>query len=154
VKEKFCDPNFSVKVITFTIKMTAANGMCSFGAGNVGTYNSTFTKKDIPAQVFNNPAGQFNYTQLLSQAKTQTYVITELFNSSNISPSVFTTFLPNETFPTTDFLSAPAPIHPSLIIRSTKTSNLMTTTVPTMINAITDSTLVVIKTPIPVPTSM
>jgi len=148
VKEKYCDPNFSIKVThaAYRIKITATNGMCSFGTGNVGTYNSTFNEKDIAAQVFNNPAGQFNYTQLLSQAKTQIYVITELFGSSNISPSVFTTFLPNETFPTTDFLSAPAPIHPSLIIRPTKTSNLMTTTIPTMINTITDSTTIT-KTP-------
>lgn len=121
--------------------------MCSFGVGNVGTYNSTFTERDIAAQVFNNPAGQYNYTQLLSQAKNQTYVITELFGNSNISPSVFTTFLPNETFPTTDFLSAPAPIHPSLImITPTKTSIIMTTTVPTMINTITSKTSITMTT--------
>ena len=84
--------------------------MCSYGAGNVGTYNSTFEQEDITAQAFNNPAGRYNYTQLLNQARSQTYVITELFNNSDISPTVFNIFLPNEAIPTTDFLSVTVPI--------------------------------------------
>ena len=84
--------------------------MCSYGADNVGTYNSTFMQEDITAQAFNNPAGRYNYTQLLNQARSQTYIITELFNNSDISPTMFNIFLPNEAIPTTDFLSIAVPI--------------------------------------------
>ena len=89
--------------------------MCSYGIGNVGTYNSTFVREDIAAQTFNNPAGQFNYTQLLDQARNQTYIITELFNNSDISNSISNIFLPNEPYPTTDFLSVTVPIDIDLL---------------------------------------
>ena len=112
-KETLCDPNFSIKYLSFTFKTTAANGVCSFGVENVGTYNSTFMQEDIAAQAFTNPAGQYNYSQLLNQAKTQTYVITELFDDYHISPSIFNIFLSNEMIPSTDFLSA---VDPSIII--------------------------------------
>ena len=111
-KETLCDPTFSQQFLSFTFKTTSANGNCSFGLGNVGTYNSTFMEEDIAYQAFNNPAGQYNYTQLLNQAEMQTYIITELFNDPDISPSMFNIFLPNEAIPTTDFLSAPAPDGP------------------------------------------
>ena len=87
--------------------------MCSYGAGNTGTYNSTFFQRDIIDQAYGNPAGNFNYTQLLSQAKTQTYVLTELFNETDISESIFSVFVPDETLPTITFLSAEPPIDPS-----------------------------------------
>ena len=99
-------------VLVYTFKTTSANGMCSFGPGNVGSYNRTFIEEDIAYQAFNNPAGQFNYSQLLDEAKKQTYIITGLFNNSDISPSMFNIFLPDETIPTTDFLTAPAPDGP------------------------------------------
>ena len=120
-KDTLCDPTFSMMVFAYTFKTTAANGMCSYGPGNVGTYNSTFTEEDIAYQAFNNPAGQYNYSQLLNQAKMQTYIITELFNNSGISSSMFNIFLPDEMIPTTDFLTAPAPGDPTIagIIHST-----------------------------------
>ena len=111
-RETLCDPSFSRRLLHYTFKTTAANGMCSFGLGNVGSYNSTFTEEDIAYQAFNNPAGQYNYTQLLDEAEMQTYIITELFNDPDISSSVFNVFLPDETIPTTDFLAAPAPDDP------------------------------------------
>ena len=111
-KETLCDPTFNMSIIHYTFKTTAANGMCSFGPGNVGSYSSTFTEEDIAYQVFDNPAGQYDYTQLVEEAEMQTYIITELFNDSDISPSMFNIFLPDETIPTTDFLIAPAPDGP------------------------------------------
>lgn len=145
VKGKFCDPSFSLASgIYEKIKSTSANGECSFGVGSVGTYNSTFTKQDIAAQTFNNPAGQFNYTQLLNQAKDQTYMITELFDNWHISPSLFTIFLPNETIPTTDFLSAPAPNGPDKIVTTDiKPTKVQSTAISTVINATLDE----MKTP-------
>ena len=112
VKETVCDPTFSQQFLSYTFKTTSANGNCSFGLGNVGIYNSTFMEEDIAYQAFNNPAGQYNYTQLHNQAEMQTYIITELFNDPDISSSMFNIFLPNEAIPTTDFLSAPAPDGP------------------------------------------
>ena len=87
--------------------------MCSYGAGNIGTYNRTFFQKDIIDQAYGNPAGKFNYAQLLSQAKMQTYVLTELFNETDISESIFSVFMPDEMLPTTTFLSAEPPIDPN-----------------------------------------
>ena len=98
--------------------MTQPNGMCSYGVCNVGHYNSTFEKKDIADQCFN-PAGQFDHDQLISQAKNQTYVLTELFNTTDIPQSLFSVFLPNETFPTTTFLDAVAPTKPTIIPNTT-----------------------------------
>ena len=101
---------------SITFKSTATNGMCSYGVGNTGSYTSTFTKYDITDQVYNNPAGQFDCEQLLNQAKQQTYVITELFSSTSCIPkSVFSVFLPYETFPTTDFLRARKPSDPNSV---------------------------------------
>ena len=97
----------------FDIKLVAENGMCSYGVGNVGTYNSTFTKRNVIDQAYDNPAGYYNYTELISQAKGQTYVLTRLLGNTDISESVFLVFLPNETLPTTDFLSAPPPADPN-----------------------------------------
>ena len=111
-KETLCDPSFSQQFLGLTFKTSSANGNCSFGLGNVGTYNSIFKEEDIAYQAFNNPAGQYNYTQLHNQAEMQTYIITELFNDPDISSSMFNIFLPNEAIPTTDFLSAPAPDGP------------------------------------------
>lgn len=95
-----------------TLKVISANGMCSYGVGNTGNYTSMFSKRDIKDQVYSNPAGQFDYIQLVNQAKMQTYVITELFDTSStcISKSLFSLFLPHKTFPTTDFLNAPPPV--------------------------------------------
>ena len=123
-KETLCDPSFNQMFRGYTFKTTSANGNCSFGLGNVGTYNSTFMEEDIAYQAFNNPAGQYNYTQLHNQAEMQTYIITELFNDPDISSSMFNIFLPNEAIPTTDFLSAPAPDGPIII---TPTSVQLTT---------------------------
>jgi len=95
------------------IQLTAPNGICSHGVGNVGTYNSNFFSADVTEQVFNNPAGRYDYKQLIDQAKGQTYIITDLFNNSNIPESMFSTFLPNDTMPTTAFLSDPAPTDPN-----------------------------------------
>ena len=113
-KEALCDPSFSQTFFGYTFKTTSANGNCSFGLGDVGTYNSTFMEEDIAYQAFNNPAGQYNYTQLHNQAEIQTYIITELFNDpdTNISSQMFNIFLPDEAIPTTDFLSAPVPDGP------------------------------------------
>ena len=76
----------------------------------MGTYNSMFTSTEIADQVFNNPAGRFDYEQLLEQAMGQTYIVTDLFvEDSGIPESLFSTYLPNDTMPTTEFLSAPPP---------------------------------------------
>ena len=83
--------------------------MCSYGVGNVGTYNSSFTGVDINEQAFNNPAGRYNYSELVAQAMNQTYVINELFDNSGVPQSLFLTFLPNDTMPNTSFLFAPTP---------------------------------------------
>ena len=115
VKERFCNPTFSIEYSGLSLQITAENGMCSYGVGNVGTYNSTFVREDIAVQTFNNPAGRFNYTQLLDQARNQTYIITELFNNSDIPNSIFNIFLPDEPYPTTDFLSVTVPIDIDLL---------------------------------------
>ena len=86
--------------------------MCSYGIGNVGTYISSFASTEIADQAFNNPAGQYNYTQLLGQAMSQAYIVTDLFENSDIPESLFSTFLPDESMPTTEFLSASAPTEP------------------------------------------
>jgi len=96
------------------IKLTAENGMCSYGVGNVGTYNSIFIQRDVVDQAYDNPAGYYNYTELIDQAKDQTYVLTRLFNKTDIPESVFSVFLPNETLPTTDFLFVKAPVNRNL----------------------------------------
>ena len=131
-KETLCDPTFSMSIIHYTFKTTAANGMCSFGLGNVGSYNSTFTEEDIAYQAFNNPAGQYNYTQLIDEAEMQTYIITELFNNSDVSPSMFNIFLPDERIPTTDFLTAPAPDGP-IIITTTSVQSTTSLVAPTTV---------------------
>lgn len=127
---EICDPDFSIPIsnvatiiptlspfITpppvITINLTAPNGMCSYGVGNTGNYDSSFSKIDIKDQAFGNPAGKFCYGQLLSQAKMQTYIITELFGSTCIPKSVFSVFLPYNTCPTTDFLNAQPPTDPN-----------------------------------------
>ena len=116
--QKFCGPEFTVPVSGLEFKITSENGMCSFGVGNVGTYNSTFTKRNVIDQAYDNPAGFFNYTELIDQAKSQTYVIIDLFSNTEIPRSVFSVFLPNEVFPTIDFLSAPPPVNPIATISS------------------------------------
>ena len=95
--------------------LTAADGMCSYGIGNVGTYNSDFTSTDIASQVFNNPAGRYDYGQLIGQAMNQTYIVTDLFENLDDPSSLFSTFLPGETLPTTEFLSAPPPAEPPTV---------------------------------------
>ena len=106
--------------------------MCSYGVGNTGTYISTFTQEDIGVQTLNNPAGQFNYTQLLNQARNQTYVITELFSNSDISPTLFNVFLPNEEIPNTDFLSVTVPIDLSTVTTTTTTATTTTAAISVM----------------------
>ena len=78
----------------------------------MGTYDSSFTSTDIADQAFNNPAGRYDYGQLLGQAMNQTYIVNGLFENSDIPESLFSTFLPAETMPTTEFLSASAPTAP------------------------------------------
>ena len=80
--------------------------MCSYGIGNEGTYNSSFTSTDIANQIFNNPAGRCDYEQLLGQAMNQTFIVTDQFENSDILESLFSTFLPDEPMPSTEFLSA------------------------------------------------
>ena len=89
--------------------------MCSYGIGNVGTYDSSFTSTEIADQAFNNPAGRYNYEQLLEQAMGQSYIVTDLFESPNISETLYFTFLPNETVPTTEFLLASPPTAPPTV---------------------------------------
>ena len=101
--QKICSPEFNIPVSGFNFKVTAENGMCSYGVGNVGTYNSTFTKRDVIDQVHDNPAGQFDYDELIGQAKEQTYVLTSLFSTTDIPEAVFSVFVPNEIIPTTIF---------------------------------------------------
>ena len=120
--------------------------MCSYGTGNVGTYNSTFVREDIAVQTFNNPAGRFNYTQLLDQARNQTYMITELFENSDISPTVFNIFLPDEAFPTTDFLSVTVPIDLSTVTTTNITPTKTQSSAISDIQTVTDSSSAVIKT--------
>ena len=115
--------------------------MCSYGVCNVGHYNSTFEKKDIADQCFN-PAGQFDYDQLISQAKNQTYVLTELFSTTDIPQSIFSVFLPKETLPTTKFLGAPAPTKPTIIPTTTCTAKPSSKPTPTPV-----TTSIVIPTP-------
>lgn len=129
VPEQFCDPSVRVSTFALTFSMTAPNGMCSYGVGNVGTYNSSFAITDISKQVFKNPAGQYNYTQLIDQAVNQIYVITDLFNNSNIPDSLFSAFLPDDTMPTTAFLHAPAPSK-STTDTSPSTTNISPSTKP------------------------
>lgn len=160
VKEKFCNPTFSIEYSGLTFQTTAENGMCSYGAGNAGTYNSTFVQEDIATQTLNNPAGQYNYTQLLNQARSQTYIITELFSNSDISPTMFNIFLPDEAIPTTDFLSITEPIDLSKVMTTnitptkTQSSTLSTVTDISDIQTVTDSSsAVTITSPAAVPTS-
>ena len=103
VLEEFCSPISSIPVSGSDIKLIKEDGICSYGVGNVGTYNSTFTKRDVIDQVHDNPAGYYNYNELIGQAKEQTYVLTSLFSKVNALESVLSVFLPNETFPTTTF---------------------------------------------------
>ena len=110
--------------------------MCSYGVGNIGTYNNIFTLEDIGVQTLNNPAGRFNYTQLLNQARSQTYIITELFSNSDISPTLFNVFLPNEEIPMTDFLSVTMPIDLSTV---TTTTTIAASTKTTVINVMKTS---------------
>ena len=91
-----------------------ADGRCSLGVGNtVESYASTFSGLDIRDQPYNNPAGQFKYSQLLAQAKMQTHVLTELFDNTCVPKSVFSAFIPNTKLPTTDYLSAQPPTDPN-----------------------------------------
>ena len=110
---EYCSPGFTVEVSGFPFQITAPNGMCSYGIGNVGTYDSSFTSTDIADQVFDNPAGRYDYEQLLGQAMNQTFIVTDLFENSDIPQSLFSTFLPDEPMPSTEFLSASAPTGPS-----------------------------------------
>ena len=64
--------------------------MCSYGVHNVGQYVSKFTGRDIRDQVFDNPAGQFNYNQLIVQARNQTYILNELMTDLMMSDSTTT----------------------------------------------------------------
>ncbi|XP_065903024.1 uncharacterized protein [Dysidea avara] len=111
--EELCSPNFSIPVSTFEMKIVSENGMCSYGVGNVGSYNNTFTRTDVLDQAYNNPAGYYNYTELIDQANTQTYVLTRLFDKTDIPESVFSVFLPDETLPTTNFLFVKPPTNPN-----------------------------------------
>ena len=79
----------------------------------MGTYDSSFTSTDIADQAFNNPAGRYDYEQLLGQAMNQTFIVTDLFENSDIPESLFSTFLPDEPMPSTEFLSAPPPTDPN-----------------------------------------
>ena len=110
---EFCSPDFSINVFTLQIRVTAPNGMCSYGVGNVGTYISSFTGRDISDQVYDNPAGQYDYSSLIDQAMDQTYILTELFTDNNIPQAVFSTFLPDEMLPSTQFLTEEAPEDPN-----------------------------------------
>jgi len=105
--------------------------MCSYGVGNVGTYNSTFTQRDVMDQAYDNPSGYYNYTELIDQAKNQTYVITDLFNNTDIPKSVFSVFLPYEAFPSTEFLSLPPPVNPTTIPSSIVCPSSSSFAVPT-----------------------
>ena len=110
---EFCSPGNRIEVSGFSLSITSPNGMCSYGIGNVGTYNSSFISTEIADQVFNNPAGRFDYEQLVEQAMGQTYIVSDLFvEDSGIPESEFSTYLPNDTMPTTEFLSAPPPTAP------------------------------------------
>lgn len=111
---EFCSPDYMIEVVGRPLQITAPNGMCSYGIGKVGTYNSTFISMRIADQIFNNPAGRYNYKELIDQAMSQTYVVTDLFTNSDVPESLFSMFLPNETMPTTEFLSAPAPTNPNV----------------------------------------
>ena len=88
------------------LKITAGNGGCSYGVDNIGTYNSNFNRGDVVDQVNENPAGSFDYAELIDETKKYTYVVTELFKSTNISESVFSIFLPRNKLPTTTFHDA------------------------------------------------
>lgn len=116
--KRFCSPDFSVEFFGLQFQVTEANGRCSYGVCNVGHYNETYKKQDVVDQCFN-PAGQFNYDQLINQAKNQTYVLTKLFSTTEIPKSVFSVFLPGETLPTTKFLEAPAPVKPTVNTNTT-----------------------------------
>ena len=152
--EAFCSPDFIVEFLGLKFPVTQANGMCSYGVCNVGYYNSTFEKKDIADQCFN-PAGQFDYDQLINQAKNQTYVITELFSTTEIPKSVFSVYLPKETFPTTKFLYAPAPSKPTIIpsttCMATTSSISMPITTPPVTSAILPTTSSILPTTSPIP---
>ena len=113
---QFCSPDFTIEVSGFSVPITAPNGMCSYGIGNVGTYDSSFTSTDIADQAFNNPAGRYDYEQLLGQAMNQTFIVTDLFENSDIPAPLFSTFLPNEPMPSTEFLSASAPTAPPTVL--------------------------------------
>ena len=105
--ETFCSPNFSVPISGHEFKITAKNGKCSYGLDNYGIYNSNFSRGDVVDQVNENPAGHFDYAELIDETKKYTYVLTELFENADIPKSVFSTFLPKQTFPTTTFHDVP-----------------------------------------------
>ena len=114
-KEELCSTTFNIPVGDDNLKIVTENGICSYGVVNVGTYNSAFIKTDVIHQAYDNPAGFFNYTELIDQAKSQTYVLTKLFSTTDIPESVFSIFLPNETLPTTEFLLTPPPPPPPTV---------------------------------------
>ena len=77
-----------ISVLGFKLHVTEANGMCSYGVCNVGHYNNIFEKRDVADQRFN-PVGQYDYNQLINQAKNQTCILTELFGTTDIPKSIF-----------------------------------------------------------------
>jgi len=110
---EFCSPDFSLSVLSLQVFVTAPNGMCSYGVGNVGNYTSRFTGRDIRDQAYDNPAGDYDYTSLIDQARDQTYVLIELFADETTPQMLFSTFLPGEMLPTTQFLTDEAPEDPN-----------------------------------------
>ena len=123
---EFCSPDNRINVSSFSIPITSPNGMCSYGIGNVGSYNSSFTSAEIADQAFDNPAGHYDYEQLLEQAMGQSYIVTDLFESPNISETLYFTFLPNETVPSIEFLSASPPTAPPTVAPSPTSSSVPT----------------------------
>ena len=150
----FCSPDFSVDFLGSKFQVTEFNGMCSYGLCNVGYYNNTFEKQDVADQCFN-PAGQFDHDQLINQAKNQTYVLTELFSTTEIPKSLFSLFLPGETLPTTEFLKAPAPAKPTIKPATTCIAPTSSTAIEPSVTSTSDipTTTSTSTSDIPTPTS-
>ena len=81
---------------------------CTIGVDNVSPYMSTFDKLEISDQV-DNPTGDFNLTELREQARSLTYIVTELLTNRSDIMMLYGNVLPGRDIPNLDFLNEPTP---------------------------------------------
>ena len=81
---------------------------CTIGVDNVSPYMSTFDKLEISDQV-DNPTGDFNLTELREQARSLTYIVTELLTNRSDIMMLYGNVLLGRDIPNLDFLNEPTP---------------------------------------------